>query len=109
MNIPTLRALCLAIWALLAPGAERFPTAPGIADAIAHAVEHQADPERWAAVMSLYAWRESSLRPGVTGDGGRSCSVWQLPCAVVRGKTLQGQAALWLGYVDASSLASADS
>jgi hypothetical protein len=109
MTLTSLRALCMALWQLLAPGAEKFPTAPGIADAIAHAVEHHADPERWAAVMSLYAFRESSLRPGVIGDSGQSCGAWQLPCAAVRGKTLAAQAALWLGYVDASSLGSVDS
>jgi hypothetical protein len=101
-----LTATILALWALLAPGAERLPTARPIAEAIASA---SGGDERLAAILALYAFRESSLRPGVTGDGGASCGAWQMKCTLVRGMSLEQQARTWLTWVQASSLASVDS
>ena len=104
----------LLLWALLSPGAERLPTAAPIAEAIATACAEDAargyfDAPLEAAVMAVYAFRESSLRPGVTGDGGGSCGVWQMKCSAARGLSLVGQARLWLSWVHASSLGDVDS
>ena len=107
-------AFVLALWALLSPGAERLPTAAPIADAIAVACAEDAargyvDAPLEAATMAVYAFRESSLRPGVTGDGGKSCGAWQMQCSAVRRLTLTDQARLWLSWVHASSLGDVDS
>jgi len=100
-----LKPIILTIWMLLAPGAQRLPSASPIADAIVSATTD----EREAALLALYAWRESSLRPEVTGGGGRSCGPWQMRCSAVRGLSLGAQARLWLSWVHASSLGSVDS
>jgi len=101
-----MRTLILALWALLAPGSQRFPSAVEIADAITFAVEGD---ETTASKMAVYAWKESNLRPFVTGDGGRSCGVWQMACSRIAGKSVREQAVLWLRDVRESSLASVDS
>ena len=101
-----MRALILAMWAILAPGSERFESAIPIADAIATAC---GGDEGLASHLATYAWLESSLRPAVTGDGGRSCGPWQMRCSDVRGLSLEAQARLWLQWVQASSLGAVDS
>jgi hypothetical protein len=107
-------ATILALWHLLSPGLERLPTAAPIAAAIATACAEDAargyaDAPLEAAVMAVYAYRESSLRPAVTGDGGRSCGMLQMRCELVRGLDLTGQARLWLSLVHRSSLGDVDS
>lgn len=113
-GLTPIAALVLAIWHALAPGAERLPQAPAIAAAIETAVSEDAvrgyvDVPLEAAVLAVYTVRESSLRPGVRGDGGASCGVLQLRCALVRGLSLTDQVRLWLRLVHASSLGSVDS
>jgi len=100
-----MRTLILLMWSILAPGADRLPSAIPVADAIAAV----AGDEQTAALLSVYAWRESSLQPHVVGDGGRSCGVWQMACSRIQGLSLTQQAALWLSDVRASSLAAVDS
>jgi hypothetical protein len=112
--MPSLSALVLSLWHLLSPGAERLPQAPAIARAIETAVSEDfargyVDAPLEAAVVAVYAARESSLRPGVRGDGGKSCGLLQLRCSLVRGMTLTEQVRLWLRLVHASSLGSVDS
>lgn len=101
-----MRTIILAIWALLAPGADRYTDAGRIADAIVAVV---GGDEHVASRMAVYAWKESNLRPLVVGDGGRSCGVWQMSCSRVAQLSVQEQAALWLRDVRASSLAAVDS
>lgn len=101
-----LKTTILAIWTLLAPGSERLPDAGRIADAIVTAT---GGDEGLSAVMAVYAWRESNLRPEVTGDGGRSCGAWQMRCGDVHGMSLESQARTWLQWVQASSLGAVDS
>src|SRR5208337_2475514 len=101
-----IHALVLAIWHLMAPGAEHLASATRVADAIEAT---SGGDERVAALMGVYAWRESSLQPNVVGDGGRSCGIWQMACARIAGLSLEQQAALWLRDVQASSLAAVDS
>jgi hypothetical protein len=98
-----MHSLILAIWTLLAPGAERFPDAGRIADAIEAAT---GGDERLASVMATYAWKESNLRPVVVGDGGRSCGTWQQDCRRIAGLSIKQH---WLRDVQASSLAAVNS
>lgn len=97
-----LRALILTVWAIWYPGAERSGDAPAIASAIAQVVvedgaqapvyeSHDLD----AVVMAVYALRESWLRDGLSGDGGRSWGVFQQPAYVGRADIVT-QARAWL-------------
>jgi hypothetical protein len=80
-----LRLLVLAVWASIHPGLPRSSDANTIASAIAMAVAADAkNPPVFtshvedAAVMAYWAYRESSLRLHVTGDGGKSFGFLQL-------------------------------
>lgn len=97
-----LRALVLAVWALWHPGIERSGFAGEIASAITIVViadgarapvmgSHAED----AVLMAVYAYRESSLREGLSGDEGRSWGVWQLPAAAGKLDVIS-QARAWL-------------
>lgn len=100
-------AIALGVLLQLAPGGEKL-AAPA-AEAIAHAVDHEDDPERWAALLAVYVFRESSMRPEAVGDGGRSCGLVQLRCEWTAHLDPEGQLRLWLRLVHASSLGSVDS
>jgi len=94
-----LKTIILAIWAAVHPAAPRLADASEIADAITTVVSQDDEPvfgtrEDDAAVMAYYALRESWLRKGVIGDGGRSFGVWQQSSATGRGDVLT-QARAW--------------
>jgi hypothetical protein len=82
--IAHLRTIVIAVWTAIHPLAPRAPDAPVIADGIAVAVAGDELPpltgtrEGDAALLGLYAYRESSLRACASGDGGRSLGPWQL-------------------------------
>jgi len=100
-------AVALGVLLQLAPGGEKL-AAPA-ADIIARAVDHEAEPERWAALLAVYVVRESSMRPDAVGDGGRSCGLVQLRCEWTAHLDAEGQLRLWLRLVHASSLGAVDS
>lgn len=84
--IETILALVISVQAAIAPGAERYGEAADIAKAIAYAVAAEASPvlesrELDAAVLAVWAWKESNNRARAVGDGGRSCGAWQETCA----------------------------
>lgn len=97
-----LTATILVLWRLWYPGAERMKAAPTIAAAIALVVlEDGAEAPVYgshaedAAVMAVYALRESWLRDGLAGDDGRSWGVWQQPAYVGKADIVT-QARAWL-------------
>lgn len=81
--------------ALLVHDAHGFTRAmpPAMAAAIADATTDRDE----AAVLVVLAFRESSYRADVRGDGGRSCGAWQTPCAVTPLGDARKQAVLALG------------
>jgi hypothetical protein len=95
-----LKTIILAIWAAVHPAAPRLADASKIADAITTVVSQETElpvfgtAEDDAAVMAYYALRESWLRNGLIGDGGRSFGVWQEPPATGRADLLT-QARAW--------------
>ncbi len=100
--IEPLRLLVLAVWASINPMLPRTADAPAIATAIATAIaEDSARPpvftshDEDAAVMAYWAFRESSLRMHVTGDGGKSFGFLQQRSAAAHGDALT-QARSWL-------------
>lgn len=104
-----LRTIVLTCWALWYPGAERSSDAPAIANAIVVAVLEDADNApvtgshaEDAALMAVYALRESWLRHGLVGDGGRSFAVWQQPAYVGR-LSIEEQARAWLFTLHAAA------
>ena len=48
---------------------------------IAQAALETEDPPMYAALLDVFAARESAYRPTAVGDHGRSCGAWQTPCA----------------------------
>jgi hypothetical protein len=82
--IAHLRTIVFAVWTAIHPLAPRAPDAPVIADGIAVAVAEDELPaltgsrEGDAALLGVYAYRESSLRACASGDGGKSLGPWQL-------------------------------
>lgn len=76
----------LLLASMLAPGAELAGDAPDIARAIATVVaeerDHLYDEETDAAVMLVYAWRESRFQSHAVGDGGKAKGAWQLHMTV---------------------------
>lgn len=100
-----LKALVFAVWAAMGPLWARAPGAGPIADAVvATEVADAARPpvfgshDEDAAVMAYWAAKESSLRLGALGDGGKSRGPWQLqgPCGT---RPLRTQAACWLSML----------
>jgi hypothetical protein len=78
-------ALCVALWAAIAPGLERAGDAAAIANASARAVmadaagtpalsSHAED----LAALAYQAYREASLRVDAVGDRGKARGPWQL-------------------------------
>jgi hypothetical protein len=97
-----LRLLVLAVWASIHPVLPRSSDANTIASAIATVIaedgknapvftSHVED----AAVMAYWAYRESSLRLHVTGDGGKSFGFLQLRTPAAHGDPVS-QARSWL-------------
>jgi len=83
--IQSLRLLVIAVWASINPALPHTHDAPQIATAIATAVaQDSGNPPVFtshaedAAVMAYWAYRESSLRLHVTGDGGKSFGFLQI-------------------------------
>jgi hypothetical protein len=72
----------LLLASLLAPGAERAGDVRAVTEAIATAVASQRerlyDERTDAAIMLVYAWRESGFRAHAVGDNGRAKGAWQL-------------------------------
>ena len=106
-----LKALVLAIFAHLTPGADRAAE-PAVVDAIV-AVGDEAT-QREIALLTTYAWLESRAkvepRPwSWDAKANVSCSYLQIPCAVAHRLTLAEQARYWLRELRAAGLASLDS
>ena len=72
--------------------------------AMAQAIADVAPDRATAALLVVFAFRESSYRSDVKGDGGASCGAWQTPCARTP-KDVKGQAVLALAIMRASMLA----
>ena len=66
--------------------------------AMAEAIAAVAPDKATAALMVVFAFRESSYRSDVKGDGGASCGAWQTPCARTP-KDVKGQAVLALAIM----------
>jgi hypothetical protein len=67
-----------------------------------------------AALLTLYAWRESgfSIHPHSTSwdsKAGVSCGVWQMHCSAIQGKSLTEQATMWISWARQGGLAGLDS
>ncbi len=75
--------------------------------AMAQAIADVAPDRATAALLVVFAFRESSYRADVKGDGGASCGAWQTPCARTP-KDVRGQAVLALAIMRASMLACPD-
>lgn len=75
--------------------------------AMAQAIADVAPDRATAALMVVFAFRESSYRADVKGDGGASCGAWQTPCARTP-KDVRGQAVLALAIMHASMAACPD-
>lgn len=78
-------------------------------DVVVEAIAAQSATDEDAALMVVYAHRESAFRPGAVGDGGKSCGVWQEPCSLVSRLTVDQQARCWLRWVHDGGLAAVDS
>jgi hypothetical protein len=72
--------------------------------AMAQAIADVAPDRATAALMVVFAFRESSYRADVKGDGGASGGAWQTPCARTP-RDVRGQAVLALAIMRASMLA----
>lgn len=72
----------LLLASMLAPGAERAGDVRAVAEAISTVIdetqERLYDDETDAALMLVYAWRESRFQADAIGDGGRALGAWQL-------------------------------
>ena len=93
-----IKALVLAIFAHLTPGAERAAE-PAVVDAISVVGDQATTGE--VALLSLYAWYESRARVEPVAwswdaHASVSCGAWQEPCAFVRTHSVVEQARYWL-------------
>ncbi len=111
MTHAALLATVLRVWS----GLHATPDST-IAEAIATAVEgaHVFDAELLAGVMAVYSWRESGNRMHPEASSwdaaaGRSCGVFQTPCAITRHWSAADQARYWVRNVLHSSLGAVDS
>lgn len=66
------------------------------------------DPQRTAALLLVIAFRESSYRADVVGDGGRSCGLYQSSCASTKLRDPVGQTRIALANVRRSIAACPD-
>lgn len=107
----------LALWLTLAArevkDAHGFAgrPAPAIVDAIA--TESIADPvagdaQHTAALLLVVAFRESSYRADVRGDGGRSCGLYQSACATTPLRDPRAQTRIAIATIRRSMLACPD-
>src|SRR5271166_3077072 len=111
----TLKALVLAIFAHLSPGADHTAE-PAVVDAIVAAVgdESLEVTGKELALVVTYAWLESRAhlvpRPE-SGDSlnGTSCGMLQEPCVIVHRSSPTEQVRLWLRWEREAGLASVDS
>jgi hypothetical protein len=93
--------------------------APELATAIGQAVAADADRgfvdlDAEAAVVALYAWKESRLRRNpypISWDSaaGVSCDFLQMPCNLIRGQAPVEQVRMWLSWMHDAGLGSLDS
>ena len=119
MTLPFIRwILAIAVLVVDAHGYSRAMPNP-LAVAVTRAIRPAGDSEQLtptqrheAALLVVFAFRESSYRSDVRGDGGASCGAWQTPCARTElcGHTspqscFDAQAALALAIMRASMLA----
>jgi hypothetical protein len=106
-----LKALVLAIFAHITPGADRAAE-PAVVSAIV-TVGDEATTEE-IALLTVYAWKESMAQANPRpwswdAKAQKSCSVWQEPCSFTRTHSLVEQARWWLDSVRRAGLASVDS
>jgi hypothetical protein len=100
----SLKLLVFAVWSAIHPAAPKLQDAPEIAAAIERVVSQDPQPpvfgsrEEDAAVMAYWALKESWLRKGVVGDGGRSFGVWQEPAITGKADVLT-QARAWVAVL----------
>jgi hypothetical protein len=100
----SLKLLVFAVWSAIHPAAPKLQDAPEIAAAIERVVSEDPQPpvfgsrEEDAAVMAYWALKESWLRKGVVGDGGRSFGVWQEPAITGKADVLT-QARAWVAVL----------
>lgn len=61
-----------------------------------------------AAIVLVFAFRESSYRTDVRGDGGRSCGLGQTPCAITPLRDAPAQVRIMIRLLRQSAVASPD-
>jgi hypothetical protein len=103
-----------ALIAALALLLHRGPVPTQVSRAIAHACTEEAsrypvDAEQCAALVTVYASRESNYRPGIYGDSGRSYGLLQLPSVWATELDTVGQVRAWLAMLRRGSLSGLDS
>jgi len=100
----SLKLLVFAVWSAIHPAAPKLQDAREIAAAIEKVVSEDPQPpvfgsrEEDAAIMAYWALKESWLRKGVVGDGGRSFGVWQEPAITGKADVLT-QARAWVAVL----------
>ena len=111
----TLQALLFAIFAHIAPGANRA-VEPAVVDAIVSAAgdETLSMTHEELALVATYAWLESRGRlvprpESHDSRDGISCGMLQEPCAIVRRSTPAEQVRLWIRWEREAGLAALDS
>jgi hypothetical protein len=85
--------------------------APAVVQAIADesiADPLMGDPISTAAVLLVFAFRESSYRADVRGDSGKSCGLFQSPCASTPLRDPKAQATIALAIMRRSMVACPD-
>ena len=108
MTLPFVRwILAIAVLVVDAHGYSRSMPNP-----LALAVSRATQDRHEAALLVVFAFRESSYRSDVRGDGGASCGAWQTPCSrtdLCTGSSAQScfdkQAALALSIMHQSMVA----
>lgn len=113
MTVLQFKALVLAVFAHLHPGAERTVDSR-VVDAIATVGAEAGTTLEEVSLLTTYAWLESggqvSPKPySWDAKAGRSCGPWQEPCAFTKTASVTAQARYWLSCVRQAGLASVDS
>jgi hypothetical protein len=107
----------LALWLTTAAhevkDSHGFAGRPSSAVVEAIAAESIASPiggnaQATAALVLVFAFRESSYRTDVRGDGGRSCGLLQTPCAITPLRDARAQVRIGIELLKRSALASPD-
>lgn len=76
-----------------------------LAEAIVEAAQARpvaGDAKTTAALLAVLAFRESSFRNDVTGDGGASCGAYQTPCAITPLRDWKAQTRIALDILERS-------